>query len=241
MSVTIKKFHEDAFLTGIQMGFETWFEPLLPILKTLYFRDLASKITNRYLEASSVRFLYPKQRGDVFKAFRSTKWDDLKIVILGHEPYPHNGCTGLAFANPLEKENYPSPALRIILDNVEKTFYNGLNLDKDVTLETWCEQGVLLLNSSLTIGNMSESHERMWRPFTQRVLETISEKKEGIIFMFWGQVPSSFKGWVDSKKHHVLEAEHPLKSFYLNKEWDCNHFEVANSILQDRGDKLIKW
>lgn len=239
--LVIKNFNKDAFLSGIQMGFETWFEPLLPILQTLYFRELAKKITNEYYKADFIYSIFPPKREQVFKAFQSTPWDDLKIVIVGREPYAHSGATGLAFANPDHKSKYPTPDLSTILDCVERKFYDGLNINKDVTLESWAEQGVLLLNVALTTGSGGKNHINWWQPFTQRVIETISNRKEGVIFMLWGTIAKDLMGWIDTKKHHVLVAPHPLNAYYQDVMWDCLNFETANTILQERGEKLIKW
>ena len=219
------------FAESFAPHFSSWYLPLYPILNTLYFEDLIHNV-NRLYQTSKI---YP-EKGNTLKVFRLTNWNDLKVVILGQDPYPNERATGLAFANP-NTVSSPSPALRSIISNVEKQYYDGLKLEFDLTLEKWAKQGVLLFNTALTVSNISGAHVHYWKPFTEAVLKTISDKKQGIIFMLWGKYAQSYESFIDSSKHYILKHEHPTAPHYRGLKWDCSHFKDANSLLE----KPIIW
>lgn len=212
--------------------FESWYLPLYPLLNTLYFENLIYKVNDYYQKSET----FPA-KGNTLKAFRLTKWNDLRVVILGQDPYPNERATGLAFANPISV-NSPSPALRNIVKRVEKDCYNGLKLDFDYSLESWAKQGVFLFNTALTVSRVSGSHVEDWKLFTEEILNTINNKKEGIIFMLWGKYAQSYSHLIDKEKHHILEWEHPTAASYQGREWLCPHFLDSNEILKNNP---IKW
>lgn len=175
----------------------------------------------------------------VFRAFRETSVDDLKIVVLGQDPY-HDGtsASGLAFGNNLKSEKPMSPSLRRILAAVP----GGATTPMD--LSGWAQQGVLLLNSALTVHKgRPGSYMYLWRPFTEEVLRAISLKKPGTIFFLWGSVAKQFRKYISPEGNYVLEAEHPMAGGYQGRaEWDSNGcFTHANNILQQQGKSLITW
>lgn len=234
-NVKAKPISSSEFLPPFEPVFETWFEPLYPILNTLYFRDLIVKLNYKF----KVSTIYPK-RSEVFKAFRITEFDNLKVVILGQDPYTNGMATGLAFANP-EDTFHPNVSLYKIQKAVERDIYNGFKLDFDFTLESWAEQGVLLLNSSLTVGGVAGSHSEWWEPFTRETIKIINDSKQGIIFMLWGNDAQKYSKFIDENKHTVLTFEHPSYAARRDEIWKCKHFSEANEIIKEYGGEQIEW
>lgn len=233
------KILDDAFIKGLEAGFHTWLNPLLPVIDTLYFRDLLETISNLYAKQYT-NWIQPSRKVKVFKAFRSTSWDKTRIVILGQDPYPNGAATGLAFANPQDSLGI-SPTLNVIWQQIENDFYKGLKVDFDPSLTGWAEQGVLLLNTALTVGKTSGSHLKLWRPFTENVVKLISDKKEHVVFFLWGKKAQEFGDYIDHSKHRVFYHTHPSSSLYSDTQWKCPHFVKVNEYFQKRGEKLINW
>lgn len=189
--------------------------------------------------------IYPPQE-DIFNAFKYTPYDKLKIIIIGEDPYHTPGSAdGLAFSSKGSKKCPPS--LRNILIEVENDIYNELNVDRninDFTLNSWAEQGVLLLNTALTVEQGSaESHLELWTGFTVDIIKMLSNDNNGLIFMLWGSKAQAFKPFINQKVHHVLEAPHPLSSFARLGFIGCKHFSKANEIIEGQNGKefIIKW
>jgi uracil-DNA glycosylase len=235
--MNITKVKNNAFQQSFVVPFDTWYEPLYDIIKTLYFKDLILTINDLYNNWSKEP-VYPNKI-NVLKVFRECDWNNLKVVILGQDPYPNWRANGLAFAN-VEVAS-PSPSLKAIWEAVECDVHNGLQIDFDVTLNSWSKQGVMLLNAALTTNRLSGSHTKIWKPFTEEVLRTISDKKEGIIFMLWGKVSQSYEEFIDTNKHIVLKEVHPAFSKRLGIPWPCTHFSQVNEILKKQGKSKIDW
>lgn len=223
--------------------FSTWY----PCLKSFvdnsnYFDNLIKFIEGSYKKS----FISPGKRKDIFKPFQIGDYSKVRVVILGDGLYSNSEATGLAFANTDKKlrESDFSPSLLKIKDTVEESVKDGLYLNFDPTLENWSEQGVLMLNTSLTcIYKDPKSHAKYWNRFIKYILQTINDEKTGIIFCLWGDYAQSFREIINQKNHYVLECENPIDSVIKNKKWDCDHFERINEIItqQNGGQYCINW
>jgi len=215
--------------------FGDWYGVLRPVLASNYFKNLIEYLQEIYKKKAAI---YPKQK-DVFKAFRLTKYRDLKVVIIGHCPPLSIKANGLAFGNSLESPLL-SPSLMSIKKNVEEDYYNGLDLNFDTTLESWAKQGVLLLNSSLTIeAGTSKSHVKQWDVFIKYLLETLSENNPGIVYCLWGNYIKKYKKHI-SDNNYIIEAEHPLELSYKGNRWDFS-FKKIDKITKNLNNEIIKW
>lgn len=191
---------------------------------------------------SKAKTVYPNPKV-VFRAFQECPLDKLKVVMLGQDPYPDGSATGLAFGNELSTDL--SPSLEIIRDELEEN-YQRLELDFDTTLEPWASQGVLLLNSALTVEKgRPGSHQELWRPFIQTVLSKIVRGKsgEGIIFVMMGAVAQSFITSEMSSFHDVIMVSHPVRDKYTNSRYfrGSGVFTKINNSLHLLGKSEIKF
>lgn len=192
------------------------------------------------------------EKENVFKAFKSCPYKDLKVVILGQDPYPQKGyATGLAFANP-DNGLVMSTSLQLIYERLFKDYpyddYGELPFDIcygfgfDRTLESWAKQGVLLLNSSLTvIENKIGSHSNIWYPFIKELLTNLSEINCGIIYLLFGNEAKVFKSFINTNSNYVLEYYHPAYFARNNKEFECDGFIKTNQILKQNNNLKINW
>lgn len=216
-------------------------EPVLrdSVLDSISMRLLIKKIHFEY----KYKKVYPEKQ-DLFRAFKLTSFDSTRVVILGQDPYPNKHASGLAFGNDLALGHQPSPSLRLIENCVEKTIYDGLKLDFDHSLVNWSKQGVLLLNSALSVleGEPS-SHAIYWRHFTAGVLKQISERKTGVVFLLLGSVAKTFARYINADNNYVFTYVHPAYSARNNEEWDCPYFKEINTIIESQNgkDEIIKW
>ena len=209
-----------------QLG-KGWSAALADLLSSEY----ADKLINKLNEEYSTETIYPKKT-DVFRAFRETPWEDLRVVILGQDPYHDGSATGLAFANELDLSNLRlSPSLQKIDDLHRRSGMEHSSLILNPALTDWSKQGVLMLNTALTVKQRcAGSHSKYWKKFTQGVLETIAEWRPDCIFMLWGNHAKAFKPLV--KNCNVLEYVHPAYANYTGKPWECPNFNEANEILE---------
>lgn len=175
----------------------------------------------------------------IFNAFNTTPFDKLKVVIIGQDPYHGPGqAMGLSFSVP---KTMPIPAS---LKKVYKELYADLNilpaLHGDLTY--WAKQGVFLLNAMLTVEHREAgSHKKIgWQQFTDDVIRLISDQKEGVVFMLWGNFAKNKKSLIDNKKHYILEAAHP-SPLAGNAFLGSKHFSKANKILKDLQKTPIDW
>lgn len=214
---------------------EDWKEFLKDEFTKTYFLELKK----RYIGAlKEKKVIYPPANL-TFNAFNLTPLNSLKIILLGQDPYhqPYQAM-GLSFSVPSGVRLPPS------LLNIYKELNSDLNLavSKNGDLSTWAKQGVLLLNSILSVeANKPASHSSWgWQEFTDRVIEKLSNEKTGLIFMLWGNYAKSKKILIDTNKHYILEAAHPsplARSGFLG----CKHFSKANELLRKLGKEEIDW
>jgi uracil-DNA glycosylase len=200
-----------------------------------YFFKLTSLIIHDLNEGITI---YPKGQ-DIFNAFNLTPFDQVKVVVLGQDPYHGPGqAHGLSFSVPEGKTFPPS------LINIFKELKDDLGIEYPISgnLERWAKQGVFLLNAILTVrAGQAASHSKIgWNIFTDQVIKKISENKEGVVFLLWGNFAKSKKDLIDLSKHHVLEAAHP-SPLARGAFFGCKHFSATNNILLSKGKDPINW
>ena len=167
------------------------------------------------------------------------EFNNLKVILLGQDPYHQKGqAMGLSFSVP---ENIKIPPSLVNIYKELKTDCNLQLLHGDLT--KWAKQGVLLLNTSLTVReSCPNSHQKYWRPFTDNLIKYISDNKEGLVFLLWGGHAKNKKKLIDFNKHYVLEANHPSPLSANRGGWfGCKHFSKTNDFLQKNGKKEICW
>ena len=214
---------------------QSWKEALKDEFEKPYFESLV-----RFLheERAKGRKIFPPG-GQIFKAFELTPVDEVKVVILGQDPYPGYGqAMGLSFSVPDGMQAPPS--LRNIFREIHEDL--GIEMSGRANLESWARQGVLLLNSVLTVrAGERTSHGRIgWQEFTDAVIRYISDHCDGVVFMLWGAFARSKKALIDTTRHHILEAAHP-SPLAKGAFFGCRHFSQANAILTSEGKDSIDW
>ena len=175
----------------------------------------------------------------IFNAFDQTPFDQVKVVIIGQDPYHNPGeAMGLCFSVPKGVRVPPS------LKNVYKELHRdlGFQIPNHGDLSNWAKQGVFLLNAMLTVEHKKAgSHKKIgWQQFTDAVIRTISEQHEGVVFMLWGNFAKNKKALIDEMKHYVLESAHP-SPLAGNAFQECGHFSKANELLAKQGKEGIDW
>ncbi len=201
-----------------------------------YYKKLKGEIDKRY-ETTTV---FPEKK-NIFKAFSLTKLDNLKVVILGQDPYHGFGqAQGLAFSTPANIKNPPS------MQNILKEIQSDLgkkSICEDGDLTPWAKQGVLLLNTILTVEEAKpKSHHNLgWEVFTDNIIKYISDNCEDTIFILWGSPAISKTKLIDTKKHHILTAPHPSPLSSYRGFFGCKHFSQTNNILKSLNKEAIIW
>lgn len=220
--------------------FEGWYGILRPIWSSDYFKRLITLLQALYNASKKGGLqIFPPQK-DVFRAFRLCKYSDFKVVIIGMDPYPNNKANGLSFSNSWEAGSM-SPSLRKIREVIEDDYYAGLNLNFDQTLEPWAKQGVLLLNTALTIEEgKTGSHLKHWAEFTETLLKLLSVYNPGTIYCLWGKNAQAYRKFIDTNINHIIEAEHPAASIYAGRKWDFS-FKQIDEITTKLYGENIKW
>jgi len=214
---------------------ESWKRVLAPEFEKPYFQELARQL---HEEKRAGRTIYPPGPL-IFNAFNLTPFDRVKVVILGQDPYHGPGqAEGLSFSVP---HGVPlPPSLVNIYKEIESDL--GVQLHKDGSLRGWAEQGVFLLNAVLTVrAGQPTSHSRIgWTEFTDAVIRTLSEQRQGLVFLLWGNFARSKRALIDERRHTVLEAAHP-SPLARGAFFGCRHFSQANQILITEGLTPIDW
>lgn len=214
----------------------TW-EDIIEIEKQKpYYSKLKEEIDKRY-ENSRV---FPEKK-NIFKAFSLCKIEDLKVVILGQDPYHGFGqAQGLSFSTPKEIKNPPS------MVNILKEINDDLGVKsicEDGDLIPWAKQGVMLLNTILTVEEgLPKSHHNLgWEIFTDNIIKYINDNKNGVVFILWGSPAISKSKLIDKSKHHILSAPHPSPLSSYRGFFGCKHFSKTNEILNKLGKTQIIW
>ncbi|WKL49030.1 uracil-DNA glycosylase [Flavobacterium pectinovorum] len=201
-----------------------------------YFKELIDFVKSEY----TTKVCYPKG-GQIFSAFDHCHFDQVKVVIIGQDPYHGpNQANGLCFS---VNDDIPFPPS---LQNIFKEIETDLNkpMPKTGNLERWADQGVFLLNATLTVRQAEAgSHQgKGWEKFTDAVIKQISAEKENVVFLLWGGFAQKKAALIDASKHHILKSGHPSPLSANRGFWFGNkHFSQTNEFLKSKGMKEIEW
>lgn len=215
----------------------TWADILGAEKQAPYFHQIMQFVEQ---ERANGKTVYPPKQ-DVFNAFKYTELDELKVVILGQDPYHGPGqAHGLCFSVLPGIKSPPS------LVNMYKELaqdIDGFQIPNHGHLENWAKQGVLMLNTVLTVEQgQAHSHSKIgWETFTDNVVEKINQHCEGIVFLLWGSHAQKKAAKVDANKHFLLKAVHPSPLSAHRGFFGCKHFSQCNQLLQQQGKQPINW
>ena len=214
---------------------KSWQEVLQPEFDKPYFENLVGFVKQEYAS----RTIFPPA-GQIFSAFNTCPFIDVKVVILGQDPYHGPGqAHGLCFS---VNDGIPFPPS---LQNIFKEITSDLGIPAPKTgnLTRWAEQGVLLLNATLTVrASQAGSHQgKGWEEFTDSVIKIISEKSENVVFILWGSYAIKKKALINASKHCILTAPHPSPLSSYRGFFGCKHFSKTNEYLQSVGKTPIEW
>ena len=215
---------------------ESWRKVLQPQFDSTYFELLTAFVRKAYQNS----IVYPPG-GKIFKAFNRTPFDKVKVVILGQDPYHGAGqAHGLCFSVQ------PGVAVPPSLVNIYKELTTEYGVDyttRNGDLSHWADQGVLLLNATLTVqAGMPGSHQgKGWETFTDAAIKALSEQREHLVFMLWGSYAQQKGRVIDTRRHLVLKAPHPSPLSVYRGFFGCGHFVKANEYLVQHGATPIQW
>ncbi len=213
----------------------SWLEVIGAEFEKEYMHNLKAFL----LDEKKRHIVYPKS-SEIFNAFNLTPFNEVKVVILGQDPYHGpNQAHGLCFSVQNGIQTPPS------LQNIFKELHTdlGCNIPKHGNLESWAKQGVLMLNSTLTVrANQAGSHQKQgWEIFTDSVIKTLSDKKQNLIFLLWGNYAKAKAELIDSTKHKMLTAAHPSPFSAHYGFFGCKHFSKTNEHLNSLDLNPIIW
>lgn len=184
-------------------------------------------------------------REDVFKAFKLCNLEECKAVFLGQDPYPQKGvATGILFGNKASTpEENLSPSLKVVKEAaIDFTKTHNYPIEFDNTLESWAKQGILMLNSALTVeANKIGSHTNLWRPFVSQFLKDLSTKRNGMVYVLFGNQAQTFKPYISKYNNHIIEENHPAYYARLNKRMPSTVFTEVNKYLKGMYNEEIVW
>lgn len=212
-----------------------WDEELKEEYKKEYFTELMNFVKEEYKD----KVIYPKQN-EVFNAFRYTDFDNVKVVILGQDPYHGpNQAEGLSFS--VSDDVLKPPSLKNIFKELESDL--GIPFPKHNSLKPWTKQGVLLLNAVLTVEeHKPASHKgKGWETFTDDVIEILNKREKPIVFILWGAFARSKKSLITNKQHYIIESAHPSPFSARNGFFGSKPFSKTNDFLRKNGLKEIDW
>jgi len=215
----------------------TWHDVIGQEKEKPYFRDTLSYVA---AQRHAGKIIYPAQKG-VFNAFRFTQFAHVKVIILGQDPYHGpNQAHGLSFS-VLPGVPAPPSLMNIYKELVQDIA--GFSYPDHGCLQSWAEQGVLLLNTVLTVeAGKAHSHAHLgWEQFTDRVVAALNEHRTGVIFLLWGAHAQKKGSIIDRKRHFVLQAPHPSPLSAHRGFLGCRHFSQVNQLLQQQKLASIRW
>ncbi|ABG42079.1 Uracil-DNA glycosylase [Paraglaciecola sp. T6c] len=215
----------------------TWHTLLGEEKQQAYFTDMMNFIAS---ERANGKVVYPAAK-DVFNAFSCTEFNQIKVVILGQDPYHGpNQAHGLSFS--VQKGVKTPPSLKNMYKALQHDFPDFV-VPEHGCLQSWAEQGVFLLNTVLTVEQgKAHSHAKIgWERFTDKVIALINEHAQDVVFLLWGSHAQKKAGLIDASKHHILTAAHPSPLSAYRGFFECGHFAQTNQILLDSGRTPIKW
>lgn len=213
----------------------SWHNKLSAEFTKPYFRELTVSINKSYVEGP----VFPIAQ-QIFRAFELCPFDQVKVVILGQDPYHGKGqAHGLSFSVPDEVKIPPS------LKNIYQEIQNDLDLPipSSGNLERWARQGVLLLNTTMTVtSGQPGSHQGLgWETFTDAVIKKISDERIQVVFLLWGKYAQVKEGLIDAQKHLILKAPHPSPFSAYTGFFGCRHFSQCNNYLKKNNLGIINW
>lgn len=214
----------------------SWKEKLHGEFEQDYFSELTDFVKKEYQDGA----VYPAPK-NIFRAFDLCPFEKVKVVLLGQDPYHgERQATGLAFA--VDENTKLPPSLQNIFKEIESDLGEPL-VHRDGDLSRWAEQGVLLLNATLTVrAHTPGSHQdHGWEEFTDAVIRILSDERENLVFMLWGNYAKAKGAHIDRTKHLVLEAPHPSPFSANSGFFGCKHFSKANTYLIAHGETPIAW
>jgi len=215
---------------------QSWKEHLSKEFEKPYFSNLIEFVKTEY---SSTK-VYPPGKF-IFNAFDKCTFDNIKVVILGQDPYHgYNQANGLSFS--VNDGVAIPPSLQNIFKEIKEDL--AIAIPRTGNLERWAEQGVLLLNSTLTVraGEAGSHQKKGWETFTDAVIKCISEQKQDVVFMLWGKYAQDKGAVIDASKHLILKAKHPSPMAANYGGWfGTKHFSQANDYLTSKGLEPINW
>ncbi|MBK2357565.1 uracil-DNA glycosylase [Francisella hispaniensis] len=215
----------------------TWSDILAEEKQKPYFKQILDFLA---CEISKGKVIFPAKE-NIFNAFKYTELDNLKVVILGQDPYHnYNQAHGLAFS--VQKGVDIPPSLQNIYKELARSIPE-FEIPNHGYLVDWAKQGVFLLNTTLTVeAHKANSHKDIgWETFTDTVISKISENKHNVVFMLWGSHARKKKALIDSSKHFILESTHPSPLSAHRGFLGCNHFVDCNKYLIEKKDQKIDW
>ena len=212
----------------------TWTEILAPIKNTEYFTTLWEKVKEEY----QITKCFPP-KNQIFRAIELTPFEEVKVVIIGQDPYHNdNQANGLCFSVSDKVKAPPS------LKNIFKELEDDLGIKKTSNeLEMWAKQGVLLLNATLTVrAHEANSHKDLgWEQFTDFIIKEISDKKENVVFVLWGTFAQKKAGLIDTSKHFIIQSAHPSPFSVHKGFFGSRPFSKINQFLEEKGKEPINW
>ena len=215
---------------------ESWKRMLSDEFNSMYFGRLAAFVRSAYAKG----VVYPPAK-NIFEAFNRTPFDKVKVVILGQDPYHEpNQAHGLCFS--VRDGVQPPPSLKNIYKELEDE-YGTPFLNRNGDLSHWADQGVLLLNATLTVaaGNAGSHQGKGWEMFTDAVIAKLSSHRENLVFLLWGSYARRKGMVIDRRRHLVLECAHPSPLSAYRGFFGCGHFRKANEYLAEHNLPQIGW
>ena len=209
------------------------------VLKNEFEKDYFIKLTEFVKNEYATKIIYPPQ-SQIFSAFDYTSFHDVKVVIIGQDPYHGEGqANGLSFSVANDVKIPPS------LRNIYKELKTDLGIEESVSgnLESWAKQGVLLLNATLTVeaSNAGSHQKKGWEEFTDTVIKLLSEEKQNIVFILWGSYAQKKGVKIDRTKHLVIETAHPSPLGAYRGFWESKPFSKTNEYLKSKNIQEINW
>lgn len=216
---------------------ESWKKELKQEFTKAYFQQIVAFLKTEKIQG---KIIYPPG-SLIFNAFTQTPFNNVKVVILGQDPYHGPGqAHGLCFS--VQDGTQPPPSLLNIYKEIESDMGVGMPPNYG-NLSKWAQQGVLLINAFLTVrANEAASHSKIgWENFTNAVIRKISDEKKGVVFLLWGKFAQEKQSLIDETKHYVLKAAHPSPLSAYNGFFGCKHFSKTNELLLQQGLEPIDW
>ena len=213
---------------------ESWKKHLAPEFEKPYFKELTDFVREEYKKTK----VYPPPK-DIFRAFELAPLDKVKVVILGQDPYHGaNQAHGLSFS--VQHGVQTPPSLQNIFKEIESDLGKPVNRDTD--LSRWAQQGVLLLNATLTVrAGCAGSHQsKGWEQFTDAAIKALNDEREHLVFILWGNYAKQKGAHIDFSKHYIIESAHP-SPLSATKFFGSKPFSKANAYLQEHGETPIEW